>query len=415
LALIYIDDLTEGMLLASDLYTPRGRFVLAAGAELQAQHLQLLKSWGVIEADIADQSLDDEYLQQQVIGDEFVDCAEGYLLRRFLLNDIAQEPLATLYRHATHLFAQRLQKGLDPMLFREAELEGLVGGEMPSTLSLPQLLKGNVEVFSLPSVYYRGLEVIEKPEASSAQIADVISKDAGLTVRLLRLVNSPMYGFGGKIDSVSRAVSLLGTNDLSSLALGVTLVRQFQNIPSQLLDMNSFWRHSIRCALFARIMAEHLRLGSVESYFTGGLLHDIGRLVMVDRMPSQYAVAIQHARSEHLPMYRAEQSCLQLDHSIVGKTLAGRWRLPVTLSRMIGGHHSPRLANYSQESCVLHLADIFAHTCGSEALLVNEVPELQLKAWVDLGLDLALIAPIIHQVEAEFSQIVNAFFAESEV
>lgn len=414
MALIYIDDLMEGMLLAGDLYTPRGRFVLAAGAAIQTQHLPQLKSWGVVEADISEESLGGDYLAQQELGEEFVDRAESYLFRRFLLNDITQEPLATLYRHAVHLLAQRLQKGLDPLLFRGAELDELAAGQVPPALTLPQLLKGDVEVFSLPGVYYRVLEVLDKPDISSGQIADVISKDAGLTVRLLRLVNSPMYGFGGKIDSVSRAVSLLGTNDLSSLALGVTLVRQFENIPSQLLDMNSFWRHSIRCALFARILAEHLKLKSVESYFTGGLLHDIGRLVMVERMPAQYAVAILHARSEQMPMYRAEQVCLQLDHSIVGKVLSSRWRLPVTLARMIGGHHSPRLANYSIESCVLHLADVFAHTCGYETLLVNEVPELQVKAWEELGLDLALIAPTIRQVESEFSQIVNAFFAESD-
>jgi HD-like signal output (HDOD) protein len=401
------------MVLAEDLLTPRGRFVLAAGVALEAQHLELLKSWGVVEADIVNDSLGEDYQQQQELSVELVERAESYLFRRFLQNDISQEPLATLYRHAVHLFAHKLQKGLDPIFLGGVDLE-LTDGEVPPALTLPQLLKGDVNVVSLPGVYYRVLEVIENPVVSSAQIADVISKDAGLTVRLLRLVNSPMYCFGGKIDTVSRAVSLLGTDDLSSLALGVTLVRQFEAIPSQLLDMNSFWRHSIRCALFARILAEHLKLDSVESYFTGGLLHDIGRLIIVDKMPRQYAAAIEYARSESLPMYRAEQNCLQLDHAIVGKALAGRWRLPVTLARMIGGHHSPRLANYSLESCVLHVADVFAHACGYETLLVNEVPELQIKAWNELGLDLSLIAPTILQVEAEFSRIVNAFFAKSE-
>ena len=131
---------------------------------------------------------------------------------------------------------------------------------------------------------------------------------------------------------------------------------------------------------------------------------------MIERMPEQYAAAIQRAREERLPMYRAEQLCLQLDHTIVGKTLTSKWRLPAPLVRMIGGHHSPRLANYSIESCVMHAADLFAHGCGYEILLVNEVPELQQKAWDELGLDLALIGPTVRLVEQEFRQIVNAFF-----
>lgn len=396
------------MVLAEDLYTARGRFVLAAGCTLKKDQLQQLKRWGVIEASVTDESISEEYLRQQEPGQEFFDRAGGYLLRRFIQNDISEEPLATLYRHALWLFARRLEKGLDPSLPKGISLDPETAGLPP--LSLPQLTKGNVEVVSLPSVYQRVLEILEKPDASSSQIADVISKDAGLTLRLLRLVNSPMYGFGGKIDTVSRAVSLVGTNELSSLALGVTLIQSFQNIPSELMDMNSFWRHSIRCALFARIIAENLNVEGVEGYFTGGLLHDIGRLIMIDRMPQQYAVAIHRAREDELPMYRAEQACLQLDHTIVGKTLASTWRLPAPLVRMIGGHHSPRLANYSMESCIIHIADVFAHACGYESLLVDEIPELQIKAWSELGLDLSLIGPIVRQVEQEFSKIVNIFF-----
>ncbi len=408
MALIYIDDLLEGMVLAEDLYTVSGRFVLAAGCTLKQDQLTQLKQWGVIEASISDESIGEEYARLLEPGQEFVDRAGGYLLRRFILNDIGSEPLATLYRHALWLFARRLERGLDPTLPSYVKLPEFTQG--PGPLSLPQLLKGEIDVVSLPSVYNRVLEIIECPDVSSAKIADVISKDANLTLRLLRLVNSPLYGFGGKIDTVSRAVSLIGTNELSSLALGVTLVKTFQSIPSELMDMNSFWRHSIRCALFARTIADHLKLDGVEGYFTGGLLHDIGRLIMIERMPEQYAAAIQRAREERLPMYRAEQLCLQLDHTIVGKTLASKWRLPAPLVRMIGGHHSPRLANYSIESCVMHAADLFAHGCGYEILLVNEVPELQQKAWDELGLDLALIGPTVRLVEQEFRQIVNAFF-----
>ncbi len=410
MALVYIDDLIEGMVLGEDLFTPTGRFVLAAGAALQANHLKVFKSWGIIEVAIDELSLGEEYDQSQEDVAEFFERAESYLWRRFVLNDMEVEPLTTLYRHVVHRFATSLQHGWDPIAFSDAALPAKEQEGRTPPLSVAQLLKGDVEIVSLPTVYTHIVELLDQPGSSSFKLAKVISKDANLTVRLLRLVNSPFYGFSGKIDSVSRAVSLIGTNELASLALGITVIKQFQNIPADLLNMDSFWRHSIRCGLFSRILADKMGEKDVEKYFVGGLLHDIGRLVMLDRMSSQYAGAIVRAREEHLPMYRAEQERLQTDHSIVGKMLAEKWRLSPALIRMIGSHHSPRLAHYSKEACIVHIADILAHACGYEVLLVNEVPGLQIKAWEEIGLAEEVIAPTIKQVDAEFKEIVQVFF-----
>ncbi|MEA3545778.1 MAG: HDOD domain-containing protein, partial [Thermodesulfobacteriota bacterium] len=358
-------------------------------------------------------SLGEEYSQGQELNTEFFERAESYLWRRFVLNDLEQEPMATLYRHVVHRFALNLQQGWDPVAFSETALPVDQQDESPP-LSVPHLLKGDVDIVSLPTVYRHIVELLEHPNSSSHMIAKVINKDAGLTVRLLRLVNSPVYGFSGKVDSVSRAVSLLGTNELSTLTLGVSVVKQFQNVPSDLLNMDSFWRHSIRCGLFSRILAGHLGEKEAEKYFVGGLLHDIGRLVMLDRMAPQYASAIARARQDHLPMYRAEQERLNTDHSIIGKLLAEKWRLSPALIRMIGSHHSPRLAQYSTEACIVHVADILAHACGHEVMLVNEIPELQIKAWEETGLTKELIAPTIQQVDAEFKAIVRVFFGKLE-
>lgn len=415
MALVYIDDLVEGMVLAEDLLTPTGRFVLAAGAAIQADQLKLLKSWGVIEANIDEASLDNAYVHQKVASEEYVARAESFLTERFSLNALEQEPVATLFRHAAHRLAVKFQKGRDvEALLPHTETSG--ASEVPpvAPLSATQLMNGSVELVSLPTVYTHIVELLARANTSSHQLAEVISKDANLTVRLLRLANSSFYGFSGKVDSVSRAISLLGNNELSTLVLGISVIRQFQNIPSEQVDMESFWKHSIRCALFARILAEHLGEKDTEKYFTGGLLHDIGRLIMLNRMPQQYALAVNRARTDKLPMYRAEQECLKTDHTIIGKLMVEKWRLSPALIRMIGYHHSPRLAHYSREACVVHIADMFAHACSDEILLVNEVPELQLQAWVETGLSPEVIAPAMRQVDDEFKQIVGIFFDAEE-
>ncbi len=409
--LVYIDDLTVGMILGEDLFTSKNRLVLAEGVELTAEHLQMFKSWGVIEVEIDEESLGEEYLRQQEAVAQFVEQAESYLFRRFSLNDVECEPVATVYRHTVHRSAQSLSQGWDPVTVvanLDIDLE-----ERSTPLSVPKLLVGDVELVSLPGVYNRIVEVLEHPDSSSHKLAEVISKDASLSVRLLTLVNSPMYGFSGKIDSVSRAVSLLGTNELTNLAVGVSVISKFKDIPSDLLDMDGFWRHSIRCGLYARILAKHLGLSGEEGYFTGGLLHDIGRLILLNRASQSYKRAIAKARNDHSPMFLAEQETLQTDHSIVGKLLAMRWRLPPQLLRMIGGHHSPSLNDYAIESSLMHVADFLAHACGHEVHLVNEIPPLQLKAWEATGLKEDLIAPTIRQVDVEFKEIVKIFFSEA--
>ncbi len=411
--LIYVDDLTAGMVLTEDLITPTGRFVLAEGSSLQNDHLKILKSWGIVEVAVAESSLGDKYCQDQELKSEFIEQAEKYLLQRFFLNDLKQEPVSSLYRYVVHQLALTLQQGKDPVDFFKTTSH-LSCQTPPAPLSISQLLRGDVDIVSLPTVYTHIVELLNHPNSSSYQLAELISKDASLTVRLLRLVNSPFYGFSGKIDSVSRAISLLGTNELSVLTLGITVIKQFQNIPSDLLNMDSFWRHSIRCGLFSKVFAAHLGEKAAEKYFIGGLLHDVGRLVLLAQMPTQYSGAIVRARQHCLPMYRAEQDCLQTDHSIVGKLLAEKWRLSPALIRMIGSHHSPRLAHYSMEACIVHIADILAHACGHEVMLVNEIPELQLKAWETIGLSEKNIAPIIRQVDGEFRSVVRVFFSNSE-
>lgn len=409
--LVYIDDLTVGMILGEDLFTSKNRLVLAEGIGLTAEHLQMLRSWGVIEVEIAEESLGEEYLRQQEAVAQFTEQAESYLFRRFILNEVETEPVATVYRHTVHRSAQSLLHGWEPVSFiteLDVDLE-----ERTPPLSVPKLLTGDVELVSLPGVYHRIAEVLEHPDTSSHMLAEVISKDAGLSIRLLTLVNSPMYGFSGKIDSVSRAVSLLGTNELTTLAIGVSVVSKFKDVPSDLFDMDAFWRHSIRCGLYARILASHLKLPGEEGYFTGGLLHDIGRLILLSRASKQYKRTIAKARSDHNPMFLAEQETLQTDHSIVGKLLAMRWRLPAQLTRMIGGHHSPSTSDYAIEASLMHVADFLAHACGHEVNLVNEIPPLQLKAWEATGLKEDLIAPTIRQVDVEFKDIVQIFFSEA--
>ena len=411
--LVYVEDLTPGMVLNSDLCSPSGRFILAAGSRLHEAALNALNSWGVIEVDIAAATLGREYVQKQNALAPFKDQAEKALAARLVLNDVTAEPLATLYRHLVHRDACSLKKGTSGAILPEISGPASVG-EAPPPLTLPQLLCGVTEIFSIPLVFAQIVESLKDEKLSVAKLAAVLDKDPGLTVKLLRMVNSPRYGLANKIDSIPRAISMLGTDELKKLSLGRCLLKDFVDLPDGLLDPEQFWRHSIRCGLFARAIAEIVGAHNPQQYFSGGLLHDIGRLTMLERMPQQYTAVVARARKQQQAMVRAEQELLKLDHALVGQFLAERWGLDKALVRMIAGHHSPRLANYSQQASIMHLADTFAHVSGHELLLVEAAPEIQKKAWSGLSFNTGKIAPLLRRVEKEFSATMELFFSADD-
>ncbi len=407
---VYIDDLNEGMVLASDLVTSKGRFILAAGAALQPNHLKIFKAWGITEADIADKSCPQRASQKIEIDTDCKAAADSFLKEKFSKLDLEHELVGKLYQQAHQQLSQRLSAG--------ETLPELPRVQTPVTLddtraSPAQLIKGEIQLSSLPAVYTRIVETLNSPRASSTAIADIVSKDSSLSLRLLRLVNSVFYGFPAKIDSISRGITLLGTNELTTLALGISVVKLFQDIPTELINMESFWKHSIRCGLFAQVIASQKVGLSEEKLFVGGLLHDVGRLVMLKKIPERYAHVILLARAENLPLCRAEQKLLQCDHAEIGRMLANEWQLTNALTQMMGGHHSPAMERFALESCIVHVADVLSHACGDELLMTSQIPPLQAKAWETIGLSPNILIPTIHQVERLFRDIVRVFIDSS--
>jgi len=129
---------------------------------------------------------------------------------------------------------------------------------------------------TLPEVYSKANELINDPSSSAQDLAKVIVNDQVLTSRLLRLVNSALYGFPQHIDSVSRAITIVGFRQTRDLVMGVSIIGKFSKSTSGLMDMKSFWHHSLATAAAAKILAEAKRHRSVEVLFSAGLMHDIG-------------------------------------------------------------------------------------------------------------------------------------------
>jgi putative nucleotidyltransferase with HDIG domain len=275
--------------------------------------------------------------------------------------------------------------------------------------SLDELVSGVVQLGTVQPVYERLAQVMNHPLSSSGDIGKVISEDPDLTGRLLRLVNSPIYGFPSRISTVSQATSIVGMNQLHDLALGASFIRLFASVPQDMVDMTSFWQHSVACAVAARILAVHRREPNVERFFVAGLLHDIGRPIMYQKLPAESRQALQRCRDSGELLHRVEPHVFGFTHGQVGSALLDRWKLPTLLQEAVGWHHQPRFAaRFPVEAAVVHVADHFANAFQFGSSGERLVPPLQSDGWEGLGLSPTVIPSVLHQIEIQFADAVAA-------
>ena len=229
---------------------------------------------------------------------------------------------------------------------------------------------------------------------------------------LLKIVNSAFYGFPSRIDTLSRAITIVGTLELTDLILGSSAIDSFARIPNQLIDTETFWEHSLYTGIVARILARYLRAPNTERCFVMGLLHDIGSLVLYRQQPDAARQALQRARDDAIPLQLAEREFLGFDHSEVGAELMRAWNLPDSFVEIARHHHQPLSAGrYRLETASIHLADVIsgmAHSTGSGTL---QTPALEAGAWELTGLSIDIVESVTNEADAQFEEARSALLS----
>ena len=275
-----------------------------------------------------------------------------------------------------------------------------------------ELVTGSVDIASLPDIFFKVNEMVDDPYCSASDIGEVIKLDAPFTARLLRLVNSPFFGFPSRIDTVSRAITVIGTRELRDLVLATSVIRNFAGIPEDLITMDHFWRHSIYAGLVARILATHCREVNLERYFVAGLLHDIGSLLIYRKLPELARETLNRSNYNGQVLHEAEREVLGFDHADVGGELLGSWKLPESLVEAIAFHHAPeRAANHPREAAITHLANIVV--TAIELGHRGPVPPLAVEAWEMTGLSIDILEPTIAEADAKFADAYKMIYLES--
>lgn len=278
--------------------------------------------------------------------------------------------------------------------------------------SVEDFLTGEIDLCSPPEIFMRISEVLDKPATKATHIAEIIEQDPALAARMLRIVNSAFYGFPASVQTISKAITILGDKEIRLLVMTTSVVNKFSSFPNTLINMKEFWSHSLEVALFAKFLAEHHpKNRQLSSIFISGLLHDIGRLVLYKKAPDIARAAVLLAKAQSIDDVEAEVATFGFSHADVGGALLAMWKIPDGIQNAAKYHHQPDLSrNHVLESSLVYLANALVH---EKATLESSTETSQLSndpAWDAINLSPRILPTVTESVEEQFNKTYRLFF-----
>jgi HD-like signal output (HDOD) protein len=237
---------------------------------------------------------------------------------------------------------------------------------------------------SLPTLYTELIDELGKEEPSTRIVGEIVKKDLGMTVKLLQIVNSAFFGLRRQVSDSREAVEFLGLDTISSLTLGLGIISQMES-PSAGAMLAELWSHSMTVAVMAHKIAMCEDRGTANDAFTAGLLHDLGKVVLVANLPGKYKMVEELIKGENITALEAEKRVFEATHSEVGAFLIGLWGLPTQVVQAVAFHNSPQEAHAESFTTLtaVHAANAIQRWTANSG---EEIPGLDMEYLAGLGL-----------------------------
>jgi HD-like signal output (HDOD) protein len=268
----------------------------------------------------------------------------------------------------------------------------------PESSELKALVQKITDLPTLPSMMATITRLMQDPRTSAEELGRAISTDPALVSKVLKLVNSAFYGFPGRISTITQAIVILGFSTIRNVVLTTSVLKAFGKGGTGGVDVGRFWEHSLLTGAIARALALEREAHFVEETFIAGLLHDMGRIVLSQKLPAEFAKVAQAKQRTGLPQLEAEQAVLHLNHGDIGGWLARKWNLPIPYVEVMRLHHFPLKVlegeSASQPDIVnlvfmIHAADAVAKGARDGALQPDSLAAIAPKVRAELKLDAA--------------------------
>lgn len=273
-----------------------------------------------------------------------------------------------------------------------------------SLMTIDTLVKRTGRLLAIPRVVGEVLKLLDDPNSRQAAIAGLLAQDPALVAIVLRLANSPAFAPARTVDSMERAIMLLGRDHLRRLVIAGAVTQASERLPTQsLLPLEVFWHHSAYCAVIARLLAELESPALAGTVFLGGLLHDLGQLVLFSEEPEAAHLAFLRSlgEPEAITPQDAEHSVLGFDHAQLGGALAEHWGLPDILCACLRFHHDPLLAPeaFRLPVIIVHLANTGAHLAELDSRDWHDAPPVDSRIWPLIRLRSESVLELLEQAQ----------------
>ena len=233
-------------------------------------------------------------------------------------------------------------------------------------VNIQQSLQQVTKLISLPEVYLKVRRLMDDPTSDIYDFAEVISVDPNLSTAVLKVVNSAYFGFSEPVDSISRAVNMIGIGQLHNMVLGISAISSL-DLPNDIMPLKDFWRASLFSGVMARLLGERIKLAKSDHLFIAGLLHEIGHLVLYSEFPRQALASRKIAETQGRAIQEAELKILGYHYGDIGAMLMANWNLSENLQSLTRNQPFPEQAGENNiEALLLNLAHSFAQSVATE-------------------------------------------------
>jgi HD-like signal output (HDOD) protein len=267
---------------------------------------------------------------------------------------------------------------------------------------------------TLPTIYTSISEALKNPLVTPEKLAQIISVDQVSSVKILKVANSPFYGFRGRIDTISQAILYLGFDEIKNIIFALSVVNIFTK-DREILNFkpSDLWAHSIAVGIATRLIGSAVGEKELENYFLAGIIHDIGKLLFIEFIPKEYEKVLRLVKEKNCFIKDAEVEILGMDHCRAGQILAEKWKLPSGLQDAILLHHAGIKANQrSKMIASVHIADILTTALDLGKCGDNMIPEPNFKVWEIINLPKGFFPSIRKKLIEDFNQTVSVMLSE---
>jgi len=409
--LISIKSIQDGMVLGKDLFDFHGRLLLKKGEKLEKQNIRMLKMWSITGVEIVTENLDSLNLEKTKYSKEELEKVKRIAKNKFVNCDLKNEYTQMLFETFTQYlltkkisYSENKEKQIPPSKILKNSTE--------AKLHLKHMLQNEINLPSMPEIAVKINEAVNDPHCTAVHIAALLKNDPALSAKLLKIVNSAMYGFPSSIDSLPRAVTIIGPRQVNTLVLGTAVISVFGSISPDLVNMKDYWKQSVACGIVAKLMAGYKKVINTENYFLGGLLHALGRLVLLQIFPEEWKKVYNMHLSTKKPLSILEKEYFGMSQGEIGAFIAIKWKLPSFIKNICEYYTFPEKDNWQTFPLLIHLSVFIVKSLGIGCTGECYAKDVSLGSWEQLGLPVSVLEILIPQAQTQFDEVINNFLGE---